>query len=216
MALDFNTLKKDGFCIVRGIRESDLLSIVQPLGQIRMDPRSPEPIRDIQPQGAGIAKPNTLSSRYGVGSFPFHTDAAHWERPARYLLLYCVSPGEGIRPTLLQDSNTWQLNCDEMDLACRALWAVGNRHARLSHVAVRSGDQLSIRYDMDCMRPMTAEARELQALLASRIQATAQKRIDWQAASLLAIDNHRMLHARGEAQRPDASRILKRILVGDN
>lgn len=216
MALDFKALKSEGFCIAHGIPETGLLDIAQPLGRIRVDPRSPVPVRDIQPQHVGIAKPNTLSSRYGTGRFPFHTDAAHWERPARYLLLYCVSPGDGMRPTFLQDSGAWQLKGDEKDLACRALWAVGHRRAWLSHVAMRAGDRLSVRYDMDCMRPMTAESRELKAILESRIHATAQERIDWQAGDLLVIDNHRMVHARGDALRPDANRVLKRILLGED
>lgn len=216
MTLDLGALDSEGFCLARDVGETDLLRFVEPLGCIRVDPRSPEPVRDIQPQQAGAAKPNTLSSRYGAGGFPFHTDTAHWERPARYLLLYCVSPGEGMRPTRLQDSRAWKLTDEETGLACRALWAVGHRRARLAHLAVRSGDRLSIRYDMDCMRPMTAEAGELKALLEGRIGAAAETIIDWEPGTLLAIDNHRMVHARGEAQRPDANRLLKRILVGED
>lgn len=216
MTLNFDTLDSEGFCTAHGIRDTDLLRLIEPLGRIRVDPRNPEPVRDIQPQQAGGAKPNTLSSRYGTGGFPFHTDTAHWERPARYLLLYCVSPGEGIRPTRLQDSRAWQLTAQEMDLACRALWAVGHRRVRLAHLAVRARDRLSLRYDMDCMRPMTTEATELKALLQHRIETTAETRITWEPTTLLAIDNHRIVHARGEAQRPDANRLLKRILIGEH
>lgn len=215
MAFDRSCLKRDGFAIARDVKETDLLGIIQELGPIEVDQRSPQLIRDIRPQQTSVAKPNTLSSRYGVRSFPFHTDTAHWDSPARYLLLYCVSPGQGARPTLLQDSLAWQLSEEEKDLACRALWAVGHRRVRLSHVATRSGDQLSVRYDMDCMRPMTKEAIELKAILESRINASAQRRIDWQIGNLLVIDNHRMIHARGEAQRLDPDRLLKRILLGE-
>lgn len=216
MTLDFGALDSEGFCTAHGVRDTDLLRLVEPLGRVRVDPRNPELVRDIQPQQAGAAKPNTLSSRYGTGGFPFHTDTAHWERPARYLLLYCVSPGEGMRPTRLQDSRAWQLTDQEMSLACRALWAVGHRRVRLAHLAVPAGDRLSVRYDMDCMRPMTTEAGELKALLQHRIETTVETRNAWEPGTLLVIDNHRMVHARGEASRPDANRLLKRILIGGN
>jgi L-asparagine oxygenase len=216
MTLDFGVLERDGFCLASGISGRDVFDLIQHLGPIKVDPRSPEPVRDIRPQAAHLAKSNTLSSRYGTGGFPFHTDTAHWEHPARYLVLFCVSPGEGMRPTLLQDSRTWRFDDAEEELACQALWAVGHRRPRLSSIAVRSNDRLVIRYDIDCMRPMTADARRLKALLESRIYARPRKRIDWHAGSLLAIDNHRMMHARGEAERPDPNRILKRILIGEN
>jgi L-asparagine oxygenase len=100
MSLDARVLKRDGYSFVRGVRETDAIHIVQQLGPLRVDPRSPEPVRDIRPQPVQLAKENTLSSRYGTEAFPFHTDTAHWDRPARYLALYCVDPGEGKRPTL--------------------------------------------------------------------------------------------------------------------
>jgi L-asparagine oxygenase len=190
MTLDFGALERDGFCVANGISEGKVLDFVQHLGPIKVDPRNPEPVRDIRPQTAHVAKSNTLSSRYGVGSFPFHTDTAHWEHPTRCLVLFCVSPGEGGRPTLLLDSHKWRFDDAEEDLACQALWAIGHRRPRLSSIAVRSKGQLAIRYDMDCMRPMTADARKSKALLESRIYA--------------------------KAEHPDPNRVPKRILIGEN
>lgn len=214
MAADVAGLKSNGFCFVQGVSETELLDYVKPLGRIRADSRNPELIREIRPQSISTAKSNTLSSRHGTGRFPFHTDTAHWERPARYLILYCVTPGSGERPTLLQDSHSWKLIRGEMDLAARALWVVGNRTAKLTYVVLASDEQLSIRYDMDCMRPMTEEARELRNILVRKVETTPQLRIDWHAGDLLVIDNHRMVHARGAAKRDDEDRVLKRILVG--
>ncbi|ASG23865.1 alpha-ketoglutarate-dependent taurine dioxygenase [Nitrospirillum viridazoti] len=214
MTLDFEALEENGFCLTSSIYENDVIGLVQQLGSIRVDARSPEPIRAIRPQTAQTAKSNTLSSRYGTGCFPFHTDTAHWEQPARYLLLFCVSPGRGMRPTFLQDSRLWQLDDAEENLACRALWAVGHRRPRLATIATRSSGRLTIRYDMDCMRPMTAEAYQLKELLEGRIGIQPSIRIDWKAGSLLTIDNYRMVHARGDAVQPDPDRLLKRILVG--
>jgi L-asparagine oxygenase len=165
MSLDMSGLERQGYSFARSVRETDLIDIVQQLGDIRVDPRSPAPVRDIRPQPLRSAKENTLSSRYGTDAFPFHTDAAHWDHPARYLALYCVDPGDGRRPTLLQDSLAWQLDDAENDLACRALWKTGHVRPRLCMLAERTKGHLAIRYDKDCMCPMTAEARTLEALI---------------------------------------------------
>lgn len=214
MLIDVSQLKSNGFAFERGVKESDLLEAVQPLGNIRVDPRSPVPVRDIRPQAPNSAKANTLSSRYGTDAFPFHTDTAHWDQPARYLVLFCVDPGEGKRDTLLQDSRAWQLEDDEIDLACRALWKTGHVRPRLCMLAQRTADGPAMRYDRDCMRPMTREARELEALIQRRINISEATRISWEPGCLLIIDNWRMVHARGESKRPDANRVLKRILIG--
>jgi L-asparagine oxygenase len=73
---------------------------------------------------------------------------------------------------------------------------------------------LVIRYDRDCMRPMTAEARELEALIEFRLGRTPRTQIDWEPECLLIVDNHRMVHARGKGIRLDTNRVLKRILIG--
>jgi hypothetical protein len=98
MSIDVGQLELNGFVFARGVRETDLIGIVQHLGNVRFDPRSPMPVRDISPQLPSSAKANTLSSRYGTDAFPFHTDTAHWDHPAKYLALFCVNPGEGAQP----------------------------------------------------------------------------------------------------------------------
>jgi alpha-ketoglutarate-dependent taurine dioxygenase len=214
MLLDEHGLERDGYSFMPDVRERDLSHTVRQLGPIRVDPRTPEPVRDIRPQLLQVAKENTLSSRYGTDAFPFHTDTAHWDRPARYLVLYCVDPGEGKRATLLQDSRLWRLDEVEKDLACRALWKTGHLRPRLCVLAEGAGGELTIRYDMDCMRPMTKEAQELKVLVEARISCSAQLRIEWQPECLLIIDNRRMVHARGKSSQPDKHRVLKRMLIG--
>jgi L-asparagine oxygenase len=215
MAIDSNGLKRDGYAVVRGIPETHLIRLAQELGPLRADPRSPELVRDIRPQPADLAKKNTLSSRYGTNAFPFHTDTAHWDRPARYLLLYCVDPGEGKRTTQVQDTRLWCLDQGIIDLMCRALWRTGHINPRLCTLAESEQDKLHIRYDMDCMRPMTAEAREVKALVEISINASPAMQIDWQPEALLILDNRRVLHARGKSSGADTNRVHKRILIGE-
>jgi L-asparagine oxygenase len=214
MSVDMSRLKREGYSFTSRVCQGHLLDILRRIGRIRVDPRSPELVRDISPQSIQSAKENTLSSRYGTGAFPFHTDTAHWDRPAEYLALYCVDPGQGNRPTLLQDFFAWQLDDAEEDLACRALWKTGHVRPRLCTLAERTRERLSIRYDAACMQPMTAEAHELQAIINSRIRRTTHNRIEWKPECLLLIDNGRIVHARGRSRQPEKNRVLKRILVG--
>jgi L-asparagine oxygenase len=214
MSIEVSQLESNGFVFVRGVHETDLIESVRHLGTIRVDPRNPIPVRDIRPQPPSSAKTNTLSSRYGTDAFPFHTDTAHWDRPARYLALFCVDPGEGERGTFLQDSRAWQLGDNEIELACRALWRTGHVRPRLCMLAERSADGILVRYDKDCMHPMTREARELETLVEQRINRSEKIQVSWEPGCLLVIDNRRRVHARGTSKRPDANRVLKRILRG--
>jgi alpha-ketoglutarate-dependent taurine dioxygenase len=214
MSSDEEGLKRRGFLLMSGVPETELMDFAHQLGSIRVDKRSPELVREIRPQPLESAKSNTLSSRYGTNAFPFHTDTAHWHRPARYLILYCVNPGEGDRPTLLQDTHSWRLSVEEEDLICRAMWKTGHLRPHLCTVAEQSEQGLAFRYDRDCMKPMTAEARSVEVVVLAKLEQSPQSRIDWRSRTLLVIDNQRMLHARGQGSRPDYNRVLKRILVG--
>jgi L-asparagine oxygenase len=212
---NLDQLQGDGYSFTRKISQPRLAELIQHLGPIRVDPRNPDQIRDIRPQATEEANSNTLSSRYGTEEFPFHTDCAHWHKPARYLVLYCVCPGSGDRPTLLKDSHTWKLNDAEEDLTCRALWRTGHVRPQICTVANRTDGRLAVRYDRDCMRPMTAEARELSSLLELRLERSPVRQIEWEPECLLVVDNHRLVHARGKSNKADGDRWLKRILLGE-
>src|SRR4051812_7783605 len=56
------------------------------------------------PTEANVAKPCSLSKIHDIGEFPLHNDTAHWLTPCRYVMLECISPGRGGRPTLLMDT----------------------------------------------------------------------------------------------------------------
>lgn len=214
MGVEMNNIEKNGYCVIDNFCHFELTLFARSFGEIRSDPRSPELIREIRPQEFDNAKPNTLSSRYGLSSFPFHTDAAHWEEPARFLMFYCVNPGEGNRPTYLQDSREWQLDEHELDLASRALWAISSRNPKLSTMARIVDENLHIKYDADCMRPMSKLTRELHDLIKKKISTSNRVYVNWNAGDLLVIDNARMLHSRGQSLVADPSRLHMRILVG--
>lgn len=194
------------------VSDADLIEVAQALGRVEVEARDPRPVREVSPSTEAGARPNTLSSRYGFGAFPFHTDTAYWRAPASILLLYCVAPGEGARRTLVSDVRSWGLSAKEEATLRRAVWRVDRkREAFLTRLAVRTQAGLALRYDVHCMKPIgsgTAAA----ALIEERAPAHAVA-IEWAAGDLLVIDNRRALHARTVATQSDPERTLKRVLV---
>lgn len=174
--------------------------------------RHPELIREISPQPSNTAPSNTLSSRYGFGSFPFHTDGAHWPRPPRYLILYCQHPGRGQRETLLCNPLP-SLRVDEQNILRHELWRIsGVRKSFSARVLDGTCGQEFLRFDHACMNPMgdSGKSTELLSLCLVRQPAT---RVAWEADKFLIIDNWKMLHSRGPPVISDPDRLHWRILL---
>lgn len=205
----------DGYSVVTTKSESSVLAIAAQLGVPFAETRDPRLYRVISPMPQEASRVNTLSSRYGTGRFPFHTDTAYWLRPPRYLLLHCRDPGSGRRPTLLIDSSKWRLNRKDRSVLLRGLWIIGGKQPFLSTVFTKTPVGVHIRYDRDCMRPAAASGELAAALTLRKIHSSRPIKIVWRRGMMLIIDNHRMLHSRGSASAPDPDRQLGRVLVGE-
>jgi alpha-ketoglutarate-dependent taurine dioxygenase len=209
-------LSRNGYAVTRAKNEGAVLSIAERLGTPLREQRDSRVYRLISPTTAEASLANTLSSRYGLGSFPFHTDTAYWLKPARFLLLHCVNPGSGARPTLLLDTARWRLRAAESRLLTRGLWITAGARPFLATVLSPIFGGFDIRYDVDCMRPAATSGEEAGALIRRKIRASHTAQVDWIPRMLLVIDNRRLLHSRGDADAPDMNRQLGRVLVGDS
>lgn len=195
------------------VTDDDLAGFARGFGAIAVEPRDARTVRPVSPSGEADARRNTLSSRYGFGAFPFHTDTAYWREPASILVLYCVEPGRGCRQTLVSDVRSWSLSDGDTGTLTSGVWRVQRqREAFLVRLARRSDTGLRVRYDSHCMAPLGAEGFEAAQLVAERT-ASHHVAITWSAGALLIIDNRRAIHARTAAICPDPERTLKRILV---
>jgi len=198
----------------RGVAISELEPIANSLGPITWDPRHPEPVRLIRPQEQSKATPNSLSSRYGTGSFPFHTDAAHWRHPPEYVLLYCCAPGAASRATLLLDTATLALTSAERNLLHTGVWATARRQAFLTAVVEGPPECETWRFDRDCMRPWSPSAEAAGEVLDKVLDERSAWAHHWLAGDLLIIPNRHVLHSRAQACCADGDRVLARVLVG--
>jgi L-asparagine oxygenase len=206
-------LHRHGLYHQSGFDAGECLTLAHSLGQPQGERRDPSLIRPISPQPTDQARPNTLSSRYGLGPFPFHTDAAYWRHPPRFILFHCQHPGSGRRPTLLVDSHSWQLTSRDHRLLCNEVWRLETGRPFLCTVATIRQEQLAFRFDAACMRPLTSAALHAHAIIRDATRGSKVARVEWRPNDLLVIDNFRLLHARGEASAPDCDRVLARVLI---
>ena len=152
----------------------------------------------------------SLSGKFGLSSFPWHTDAATWVEPARYLLLYAGENDVTATPTRLVDVVALNFSAEEKDLLGRVPLVVEN--GRSSLLATVLGPAGLIRYDPVCMRPANSEGRKVVGLLQSRLSQAKAVEISWKKGMVLVVDNARILHARGAVAAPGCRR-LQRVLV---
>jgi len=190
------------------------LSMAAGMGRVTHDPRHPDNVRRISPQSLELANPNTLSSRYGLGAFPYHTDVAHWRRPATLVFLYCENPGRASRPSLVMDSRTWDVSEHERQVLVQGVWRVAFLRPFLATIAAANLNGLLLRFDPGCMRPYGRRALAAQEVVTARLASCPAAQVFWRPGDLLILDNSRMLHTRGEARIADTDRVLCRILVG--
>lgn len=209
-----HSIQTYGFVRLANIDFNDLERIAECLGPITVGSRHPERVRLIAPQGTEAATPNTLSSRHGTGAFPFHTDCAHWEHPAQFLLLYCVNAGGGHRHTRVIDTWEWDWSPRERLAVCSEVWSRALSKPQLCTVGERRGDHISLRYDEACMTPLTQPAERSREFIQQRIDKSRMLDFEWSERDVLIIDNRRILHARGAARTADPGRVLARILIG--
>ena len=208
-------VSRDGYIVVSQIDRTDLVAIATSLGCISVDARDTQTVREISPQRFEGATPNSLSSRFGDGEFPPHTDVAHWGEPARFVMLYCQHPGSGSRPSYLLDTQQWRIPDERRCELTSNVWLCGYKHPRLCNLA-REGHRgaLEFRFDLACMRPVEHRSKGTQLFVEEQIRTSDRVRVDWEQNMLLVIDNSRVFHSRGRAVSPDPDRTLVRILIG--
>lgn len=157
---------------------------------------------------------NSLSSRYGRGAFPLHTDLAHWRIPARFILLRAPDESSSTCPTLLLDFKR-HLQDQPFESALESLLylVVNGRKSFLTTLRNRVANEAILRYDRDCLRATNRQSRAILDELEASLENGEIMEIPWSANNVLIIDNWRMLHGRGDARGSRRARILFRILV---
>ena len=169
-------------------------------------------VERIIPQTPDSAYPGSLSSKYGLGSLPLHTDTAHWAIPCRYLVMTCAELGPVPTPTILLDGWRVLLSEPEASACRRAVFLVRNGR-RSFYGSIMDGGREFLRVDPGCMTPLERDGEvALDAFSRGRHEKVLHRH-DWKIGEILVIDNWRVLHGRGSGKTTAHGRILLRAMV---
>ncbi|MCA3696453.1 hypothetical protein [Aquidulcibacter sp.] len=155
----------------------------------------------IIPKPKSIARPNTLSSRFGLDRFPLHTDNVLLDVPPKYLVFVAPSPREVA--TLIWDSFTLPAPSRQ-----RAIFLLQGqtqqKYVRLEQPHIASS---IVRFNACLMTPQNREAEDAVKLIEVGDGSVS---IDWLSYKTVVIDNWRIFHGR-DAGRSLDQRKLHRI-----
>lgn len=165
--------------------------------------RGDDVITKLRAVTAAEARPNSISSRTGMGAQPLHTDGAHLETPPDVVAL--ASACSHRASTRLWTSNGANAPWDDL------------RHGvfHVSDGTVRrycfAGDGTSIHFDPCCMTPLDERSRRVVRFFRTAFDTAYQHQWNRKTPEVLLIDNRRTLHAREAVDPADPSRHLSRI-----
>ena len=208
----YESMCSAGFYLFDGARELSLESLALKLGHpVSSGPHRPL-VDVLVPKGRVDSLPGSLSSLHGVNAFPFHTETAHWRRSVDWVILKCVNPGAGDRPTMLIDAWDLGLEEDEVTHLTKSLMVVKNgAKSFLAPLVTKERERLSFRYDVACMRPTSDIDRTALNVIEKRLGGARPTEIRWKPGQCLVFDNRRVLHSRADSTIADPDRRLHRI-----
>lgn len=170
-------------------------------------------IETLSPQRKSDAAKTSLSRSYGMGRFPWHTDAAHRLMPARWVVMACIEPGAAQACTELLPWSRVTLP-EDMAEACltRPFAFVSGRDSFLATIA--QAKRGFIRFDPGCMRPLERQGVELLSTLAEWMPAqSASLRIEWRPGRAVIFDNWSCLHRRHDAAESAGRKLLRAYAI---
>jgi alpha-ketoglutarate-dependent taurine dioxygenase len=200
---------------LKSTSKSELIEIGRKLGEPVSSRAKGDLVDELRPLAQIKANRNSLSSLYGTGSFPLHTDTAYKRTPVRYILLYAKKTGAGNRVTFLTDGfQSIDNNVSKTELESTVFKIKNGKYSFLGSMLCRSDlGEYFIRLDQGCMVPATRESRVVFHTYLESLDQQPKIEVNWEEGDLLIIDNWRMLHGRGPSLSYDADRLLYRMNV---
>ena len=212
----FAVLRERGWSLMPLAPDHDLRSIIPLLRPEFADDAESIRVERISPKMSSHASQGTMSAIYGMGSFPLHTERAHWRIPPRFLILRSVGDTSD-RPTMLLDSHHLTLDQQLAQELLQTPWIVSwggiSFRSRVLRPSPSGEGRWQIRYDRCCMRPCHRACKNLSSRLEQALMAFEPEQHFWNPGIVLLIDNWRVLHGRGKSTESDYGRCIERIVV---
>jgi alpha-ketoglutarate-dependent taurine dioxygenase len=199
-------VQETGFALLEGYQsERSAAEVVGSLGEA--DTLGTQRlVHQLRPALAEARPLNTYSGNYGLGTFPLHTDMAHWHVPPRFLMLRCLQ-GSAAVPTILADGLLIIEQVGESTLA-RALvkprrTVQGKRLLLRLYERDRAGGHL-LRWDEKYILPASPAGERGMSHLRAALATAPRRDVHLaQPGDTLILDNWRIFHGRGSVP-PDA------------
>jgi L-asparagine oxygenase len=156
-----------------------------------------------------------LSGHFGLGSFPLHTDLAHWAIPPRYLFLRCKVGTHDVFTELLHWSRVVDL-VGKTTLQ-KAVFRSRKRRDGFSGLvrALSHHEQTELfRWDSLFLKPLNQHAEKLVSVMPELVSGgVATKVLLSEPGDAVLIDNWKMLHGRSAVPDPSKERHIERVYL---
>jgi alpha-ketoglutarate-dependent taurine dioxygenase len=211
-----NQLNDQGFIFTREASRPAIEQVLNHLGSLVPHQRTNLWHNDLIPLTNERARPGSMSSFVGTGEQPSHTDGAHMLVPPRYLVFYCLDPGESPCHTNLWITSQKALLLSRPRILTEATWVFndGVQDPFYAPITEARGGLVRVRFDPFCMCAAPSSCGTVSSAEVTLLSYTSFVRIEWSTSSMLIIDNWRCLHARGAGAALAPSRRLRRWTIG--
>jgi len=216
-------VKQDGFVLQKGLAPSlATIEVAQALGTVvdikLLLPSSGIPtVQSLRPRNTDEVGQNRYSGHYGLGTFPLHTDLAHWVLPPHYLLLRCIVGSNDVLTNILP----WTPIMDLVGTASmgKAVFMARSRRigcSGLVRALTRHHGTKVLRWDPIFLRPLNQNARALASVMLDPTWNRAVMKILLnEPGDTVLIDNWRMLHGRSQILAQGKVRHIERVYLSE-
>jgi L-asparagine oxygenase len=174
-------------------------------------------VQELLPTTPDLTTPNTYSGNFGLGSFPLHTDLAHWAKPPRYLMLRCTC-GDADAQTQIVDGRlvVAAIGSNVLDRCLARPRRPMSGAFQLLPIWQASSDPSHelFRWDSIYLKPANMYAQTIFRLIQdclSRARPLALVLLN--KGDTLILDNWRLLHGRSPIENPTSSRKIDRLYM---
>jgi hypothetical protein len=216
-------LDKVGFCVRHRLApHMTTIEVAQAIGTVinleKLLPSGSIPtVQSLRPKKMREVRQNQYSGNYGLGSFPLHTDLAHWAIPPHYFLLRCVVGSNDVFTYVL----AWEPIIDLVGptLLQKAVFCARRRRIGYSGL-VRTMTHLNgtdiLRWDPIFLKPLNPDARMLASTMRdSTCECGVVSILLNEPGDTLIVDNWRALHGRSEVTPQGMRRRVDRVYLSE-
>lgn len=190
----------------------NLFNLSRTLGQIIKHPNGND-IDYLKLKNRDEAKENTFSYNFEYEKFPFHTDTAFWDLPARFVLMSCEGISKAKTTFIGYDEIYKALLPSEISELKKSIFLIKTPTKNFYTSFINTyNSHIFMRLDTNCMKPINKSAKISLNIIDEKLNTLHVNKVDWDKPKVFIFDNWRILHGR-ESVKNDENRILKRIYI---